>query len=333
MDDRLAFCLRIVVFGLVLGIVAPAWAFDARVVTIKVGYGAGGGYDMAARLVSRHIGRFLPGNPDVIVQNVPGGGSMRLTQLMLGAEPTDGSVIGAIGAGMAYAPSLDPSGASYDPLDLGWLGSLARGENMCIVARSTGVDTVEKFVGEDFLVGASGRSSATYVLAALARNSLNARYRIVTGFDGVADIEFAMQRGEIAGHCVASSGDIEMNQLHDQVHVLVRFGSADIAGYESVERLRNLVQDPQLREAASFVESSVEYDFPFVTPAGTPARTVAVLREAFDAMVVDPDFVEDAGRIGDMVLNPTSGPELERIIREKLASDPKIFEIARDLVK
>ena len=84
MDDRLAFCLRIVVFGLVLGIVAPAWAFDARVVTIKVGYGAGGGYDMAARLVSRHIGRFLPGNPDVIVQNVPGGGSMRLTQLMLG---------------------------------------------------------------------------------------------------------------------------------------------------------------------------------------------------------------------------------------------------------
>jgi tripartite-type tricarboxylate transporter receptor subunit TctC len=319
--------------ALSLCLAAPAWAFDAKTVTIKAGFGAGGSYDMAARLVARHIGRFLPGNPTVIVQNVPGGGSMRLTQLMLGAEPTDGSVIAAIAAGMAYAPALDPANAIYDPLDLKWIGSLARGENMCVLVRSAGIDTIDKFVHEKFLLGASGKNSTTYILAALARSALGAQFDIITGFDGVADIELAMHRGEIAGHCVASPGDLDRNDLRAQVHVVAGFGSSDLEGYESVPRLRELTDDPVTREAVELVEAGIDYSLPLVAPAGTPPETLATLRAAFDAMTVDPAFVEDAGRVGDFILRPTSGAILEDIIRTNLAADPAVLEIARNLVK
>lgn len=319
--------------ALLLGMPAPALAFDARTVTIKVGFGAGGSYDMASRLVARHIGRFLPGNPGVIVQNVPGGGSMRLTQLMLGAEPADGSVIGFVASSMAYAPLLDPANAAYDPLGLKWIGSLARGENMCVLLRPSGIDTIGKFVNEKFLLGASGKNSTTYILAALARNTLGAKFGIITGFDGVADIELAMHRGEIAGHCVASPGDLDRNDLRARVHTIVGFGSKDLQGYESLPRLRELIDDPMMRKAIELVEAGVDHSLPLVAPVGTPPETVAVLRAAFDAMVVDPAFVEDAGRVSDFILQPASGAVLEDIIRANFASDPATFEAARNLVK
>lgn len=319
--------------GILCAMGGPASAFDARTVAIKVGYGAGGSYDGAARLVSRHIGRFLPGNPEIIVQNIPGGGSMKLMQLLLGAEPTDGSVIGAVGASIAYVPTLDPATASFDPLELGWIGSLGQGENMCVVNRAANLGTAAAFTGEDFLIGASGKSSLSYVLAALARNALGAKFRIVTGFDGVADIDLAMQRGEIAGHCVASSGDLRTTDLGERVDVLLRFGSAAIAGYEAVPRLRDLIGDAALRDAAGVVEASAEYDFPYVLPAGTPEETVEVFRRAFDAMVASPEFIADAARISDIVLRPTSGDELEAIIEKNTGMDAAVLETARTLVR
>lgn len=328
--------MRSVVFllaGILCAFGSPASAFDAGTVAIKVGYGAGGSYDGAARLVSRHIGRFLPGNPEIIVQNFPGGGSMKLMQLLLGAEPTDGSVVGAVGAGIAYLPTLDPSTASFDPLELGWIGSLGQGENMCVVNRAANLGTLAAFTGEDFLMGASGRGSSTYVLAALARNALGARFRIVTGFDGVADIDLAMQRGEIAGHCVASSGDLQTTDLGERVDVVLRFGAGTIAGYENVPRLRDLIGDADLRDAAGVVEASVDYEFPYVLPAGTPEETVEIFRRAFDEMVASPEFIEDAARFHDVVLRPTSGSELETIIEKNTTMDAAVLETARTLVK
>ena len=102
----------------------PAQAVEFQTITIKVGYGAGGGYDQTSRLIARHLGRFLPGQPNIIVQNVPGGGSLKLTKMLVGSEPADGSVIASISEAMFYAPILDPENATFDPLALQWIGSL-----------------------------------------------------------------------------------------------------------------------------------------------------------------------------------------------------------------
>lgn len=325
------FCAAALAFVLTLGGGAVGRAAD--VVTIQVGYGAGGSYDMAARLVGRHLGRFLPGTPEVIVQNVPGGGSLKLAQLLLGAVRADGSVIGAIGPGTTLAAKLDPENVQFDPRALRWLGSLGAVESFCAVSKSTGIETVEDFAGKEFHIGASGKSSTTYLFAALAKHALGAKFGIVTGFDGVAAIELAMERGEIAGHCTFSRNDLDKRGLRDTLNVIVRFGRAEVGEYASVPRVTESVEDPAKKQAAEMVESLRDYDFPFVAPAGTPDEVVATLRDAFDAMVKDPQFIADVEKHDEFRLHPTTGKELERLLEEWLSADRAIFETARQLVQ
>lgn len=288
---------------------------------------------MAARLMSRHLGRFLPGNPEIIVQNLPGGGGLRLTKMMVEGQIADGSVLAVVSPSMAIAPKLDPDNADFDPLSLNWVGSLSNVESMCIVTRPAGVDTIDKFVESEFLVGASGRSSSTYLFAALAKNALGAQYRIVTGFESVPDIELAMRRGEIGGHCVASYSDLKKSGLSDEVDVLVRFGAADVHEYNGVPRLNSLIDDPMKKQAVQFIESVRDHDYPLLAPAGMTSETLTILRTAFDAMIADPDFVADVQKIGEFTLQPTSGIEMENIFRSQLMTDPKVFEMARELVR
>jgi tripartite-type tricarboxylate transporter receptor subunit TctC len=314
-----------------LGTAVPGRAAD--VVTIQVGYGAGGSYDMAARLVGRHLGRFLPGTPEIVVQNVPGGGSLKLAQLLLGAVPADGSVIGAIGPGTTLAAKLDPENVQFDPQKLRWLGSLGTVESFCAVSRTTGIETLEDFTSKEFHIGASGKSSTTYLFAALAKNALGAKFDIVTGFDGVAAIELAMERGEVAGHCTFDRNDIARRGLGDTMNMILRFGRGDGGEYNAVPRVTEKIADPAKKQAAEMVESLRDYDFPLVAPAGTPDDVVAALRAAFDAMVKDPEFIAEVEKHGEFRLQPTSGAELERMLAERLSADPAVFETMRQLVR
>lgn len=213
--------------------VVTASAFDLASITIKVGYGAGGTYDLSSRLVAKHLGRFLPGNPQFVVQNVPGGGSMLLTTLMLGSEPRDGSVIASISSAIPFAPTLDPDNASFDPEDIIWLGALADEPAVCITTKASGIATMEAFLSEDFLIGASGRASATYQQAAIVKNGLNAAFTIVTGFDGVTEIELAMERGEVAGHCTASLSDLGRKGMLGRVNIIANSARPQPPGWRT----------------------------------------------------------------------------------------------------
>lgn len=325
--------LRLLAALLAVGMAGQqAFAFEADTVTIKVGFGAGGGYDAAARLVGQHIGRFLPGDPNTVVQNVTGGGSMRLTQMMLGSEPPDGSVIATVSSSMAFAPVLEPETADFDPHALQWIGALAMDPSFCVVMKDSGIDTMEAFLSEDFLVGASGRSSLTYLLAAIVKNGLGAEFGIVTGFEGGPDIVLAMQRGEIAGRCGISPFNILESNLEASVAVLGRFGSAVPEDYADLPRFSALIEDPVVRRAAEVIEVSRDTHLPFLAPAGTPPEILAALREAFAAMAADPEFLADAERRG-LEIHFTSGEDMEAMLDQLLASDPAVFDAARDLVR
>lgn len=309
-----------------------ALAFEADLITIKVGFGAGGGYDVSARLVSRYLGRYLPGDPDIIVQNVTGGGSMRLTQMMVGSEPADGSVIATISSSMALAPRLEPETADFDPLALQWIGALASDASFCVTMKQTGIDTMEAFLNEEFLVGSSGKSSLTYLLAAVVKNGLGARFNIVTGFEGGPDILLAMQRGEIAARCGISLFNIEESSLGEGLEVIGRFGSAVPVDYAALPRFSSLIEDPIKRQAAEMIEVTRDVHFPFLAPAGTPPGLLAELREAFAAMAADPEFRAEAERLG-LEIYFTSGADMEAVFARQLASEPAVFEAARALAQ
>lgn len=311
----------------------PTWAFDITTITIKVGYGAGGTYDLSSRLVARHLPRFLPGNPSVVVQNVPGGGSLKLTMLMLGSEPADGSVIASVSSAMAYATKLDPENATFDPLLIQWIGALSKEPAFCAMTKASGVDTVEKFIKEEFLLGASGRASQTYQLAAVVKNALSAKFRIVTGFEGVAEIELAMYRGEIAGHCAVTAIDLTKKPIAAELNVIGRLGAVAPAGFEAVPRFIDQINDPVVRAAAELIESTRDVNYPLIAPPGIPQDVLEAYRTAFDAMVKDPEFIAEAEELGEFSLDPTPGAEVMAIVTNKYTSDSAVFEAARNLMK
>jgi tripartite-type tricarboxylate transporter receptor subunit TctC len=319
--------------GLFAASIATASAFDLTSITLKVGYGAGGTFDLSSRLVARHIGKFLPGNPSIVVQNEPGGGSLKLTKLMLGSEPTDGSVIGSIGPAMAFAPILDPENADYDASAIVWLGSLSNEPAFCVTTKASGIDTMEKFLGTEFHIGASGKNSATYQQAAIPLNGLDAKFNIVTGFDGVAEIELAMERNEIAGQCSASVTDLKRRGMLDGVNIIGRLGSGTAAGFEDVPRFSSMISDPTVRKGAELLEAVRDVNYPLMVPGGTPQEIVDVLRGAYAAMIVDPDFIADVEAIGEFQYAPTPGARMAEIVSGHLQSDPAVLDAAKALVQ
>lgn len=319
--------------GFLFAGLAQAQTFDASTVAIKVGYGAGGGYDTSSRLIERYLGRFLPGNPNIVVQNVPGGGSLKLTKMMLGSEPADGSVLASVSSAMAFAPQLDPGSADFDASSIVWIGSLARETAVCEVTKSSGIDSLEKFASGDFLIGSTGRSSLTYLLAAVAKNGLHAKFKIVTGFEGSRDVTLAMQRGEIAGQCGIAYSSLASSGMLNDVNIVGRFNEASIPGNKEVPNIPGLIDDPIVRQAAELLASSFDFHLPLIAPPGTPKETVDALRKAYAEMTADPQFVAEAKSTNDLEVKPRTGKEIEALVKEKLASDPRVFEAARELVK
>ncbi|CCV10373.1 hypothetical protein [Mesorhizobium sp. STM 4661] len=317
--------------GIAFAMGLQAQAAEFTTVTIKVGYGAGGNYDLTSRLVARHLGRFLPGNPSVLVQNVPGGGSLKLTKMMLGSEPADGSVIASVSEAMPFAPVLDPANADFDPLSMQWIGSLSKEPSICITTKSSGIDTMEKFLQSDFLLGASGKSSLTYIFAALVKNGLNAKFKIVTGFDGSAEIMVASQRGEVAGVCALVYYNVA--DKPGEFNVIGRFGAGTIPAAPTLPQFSDQIKDPVIRQAAVLIESSRDFHLPLIVPPGTPRETLDILRKAYVDMSKDPEFLADAAKLGSLSLDITTGEEITKLVADQLKADPAVLEAARNLVK
>ena len=324
---------RVFLLGLVwmLAGLAAAQAVEFKTITIKVGYGAGGNYDLSSRLIARHLGRFLPGHPDIIVQNVPGGGSLKLTKMMLGSEPADGSVIASVSEAMPFAPTFDPANANFDPLTMQWIGALSSEPCLCVTSKASGIDTAEKFLTQEFLIGASGKNSLSYIAAAMVKNGLNAKFGIVTGFEGSADILVASQRGEVAGLCALPYYGIA-DKL-DQFNILGTIGPGTVAAAPTLPRFSEQIKDPLTRRAAEFIEFSRGFYLPLMAPPGIPRDTLDALRKAYVDMSKDPDFLADAVKMGGITVDITPGEEIAARVAQELKADPAVFEAARNLLK
>jgi tripartite-type tricarboxylate transporter receptor subunit TctC len=316
-----------------LACTGAAHAFDAKQVTLKVGYGPGGTYDLSSRLVARFLGQHLPGTPEIIVQNVAGGGSLKLTKLMLGSEPADGSVIASISPSMPFAPILDPANVDFDTSKIVWLGSLSSEPSFCIASKASGIDTMEKFLTGDFKMGASAKNSSTYQLAALVRNGLGAKFDIVTGFAGVPEIELAIERGELAGHCVSTEADLDKPGFIDKFNIIGRLGSGMPQKLGDVPRFSTLIKDPTVRAAAEFIEASRDINYPLMIPPGTPPETVKLFRDAYAAVLSDPDFAKAVDELGEFSLSPKTGEEMQAIVEHQLGVDKTVTDAARKLLQ
>ena len=305
---------------------------NAETVTIKVGYSAGGPNDVRARIVARHLGKHMPGVTDVVVANVPGAGSAKLTKMLLTTEPSDGSVLGMISGSMPNSAVLRPDLADLKVDALRYVGNFSNEPLACVVRRDAGIDSIDDLRSEDFVFGATGRGSTTYVHAAIIKKALAASFDIVTGFKGVAGINSAILRNEIDGRCGVPLSWFATRYDPEVMEVVILVGPADASLADAAPTLLSLIEDPSVAEAVEFATSDVGYYSPLLLPAGTSDEIVEGYRTALEALLQDDAFRDEMTKAG-LTLNNSGGAAIESWVANRYQADPDLLERVRALTE
>jgi tripartite-type tricarboxylate transporter receptor subunit TctC len=343
----LAVAVAVVAAALSMGVQASADSvadfYRGKDLTVIVGYGPGGGYDIFARLLARHLGQHMPGNPNVIVQNMPGAGSLRATNYLYNVAPKDGTTIGIFASDMPLLGLLDQNPAvQFDPRKFTWLGSSSRLANdayVLIVRKDAPVKTIEdarRPGGPELLLGGTAEGAAGADIQKILRDTLGLHIRQVLGYRDTAAILLAMERGEVMGRTVALSAiratRPDWLKPDSNFHLLVAFGRRTrLPDFPDVPTARELATSDAARALIEFTETPLlTMARPFAAPPGIPADRAAALRAAFMAAHRDPQYVADAARVG-VEISPVSADEVEAGLDEMARASPQTFDYVRKL--
>ena len=324
---------RVAVFFLAVAVSSPAFAqnvadfYAGRTITIVVGSGPGGITDISARIIGDFLERHVPGEPTVIVQNMPGGGSVTMANHVFRTAARDGTVLGYPVPGMITAELLEPDRTRYEGRRFNWIGSAFRSTNTIAVLDSTGVRSIDDLRGQRIFFGASGRGSPLYQIPALARALLGLDLEIVTGYEGGTAVVLAMERGEVDGQAIAL--DFWQNLRPEWlasgrlIH-LVRIGPPDELRAAGVPHIGDLVTTDRDRALVEFMEIGVALGWPLFAPPDVPSERVAALRGAFDRLVLDPEFKAAVESALELEPDPVSGAELANYVEQALSTSAEI---------
>ena len=315
---------------LALGLLAaPAFAADR--VTIQVGYPPGAGFDLIARFAASHLGQYLPGNPNIIVENVEGAGSRRLLNLFIASGATDGTQIAMIDPGIALDPVLNPDAALFDPREFNYLVSFSNSPSYCITTVASGLTNLDLLLSEDVKIGAIGRG-APYFAAAAINRALGAHFTIVSGFSGFAEVTLALARGDLDAFCGISRSSFASMAAAFDFQAVAELSPVPFGVVEGAEFILDRVEDPTTRAALSLVFSASQVWFPMIAHPDTPDETVAILRDAFAQLGNDEAFLTEVRSRG-LDVSVTDGATVQALIAQFLSADETIQATARALVE
>jgi tripartite-type tricarboxylate transporter receptor subunit TctC len=309
--------------------------YRGKQLQILVGAEVGGGYDINARLVARHIGRHIPGNPSVLPVNMPGGGSLRATNFVYNVAPRDGTAIGAPSRAIVSMPLMGVEAAKYDPTKFGWVGSVTNEQSVCIALTTASVHSWDDLLQRKVIVGGSAPGSDTYTNAVMLRNLLGAQLELVPGYPDGKAVQLAMEKGEVDAEC-GSYSSLKTEQpawIRDKkVSFIVLIGLERHSDLPNVPTVMELARSEHQKAVFKIILAQQEAGRPLLAPPGLPADRLRALRQAFDETVKDPEFLADAKRIG-LEVNPASGEQLQKLMAEIYASPPELVERAKRAVE
>lgn len=307
--------------------------FKGRAINLLVGFSPGGVNDIAARIVARHLPRFLPGAPNIVVQNQPGAGGLNTTNFLYNAAPKDGSVIASLDRGSPQLAIQGDKDAKFDPQKFNWFGSVSSYANdayMLLVNAASPVKTVAELKGggAPIRLGAVGAGSSNLVFALVAKEVLNLNVEIIRGYTGAAPMFLAMQSGEIDGQVVGLSstraGQPDL-WARKQVRALAQFGRATrLPELGDAPTGRELAPDEQARALVAFAELPFFMALPFAAPPGVPPERAEAYEKAFAAMSRDSAFIEEAEKLG-LDVSPVGAAGLRDLLARSAATPQSVI--------
>ena len=282
-----------------------------------IGYSAGGGYDVYARMLARYFGRHVPGNPNIVPQQMEGAGSLRSANYIFSAAPKNGSVIGTFSRSMGISPLLDK--ANFDSRKFTWLGSITDDNTVCLTWNSSPIKTWADFISKPSKIGGEGPGADPDIWAQTYKNVLGAKTQLVSGYPGTNDIVLAMQRGEVDGLCgiswstiIAAHSDWMPNHL---VNILVQAPISKADEIPNVPYATDLATTPEQHQILKVLMASQGMARPFVAPPDIPEDRKAALVAAFDATMTDPEFLAEAKKHA-LDVRPVTGAAIDKILAE-----------------
>ncbi len=298
--------------------------FSGRTLQMVIGVSPGGGYDLWGRVVSRHLGGFLSGKPAIAPQNMPGAGSLTALNYLYNVAPRDGTALGIVARDAPLAPLQGAGGPRFDATKLSWIGTPALETNVCVGWHGARVKNVRDLRTMEMVLGTVGPGTGSHSYPKALASLLGFKFRLVPGFPGSADVFLAMERGEVDGFC--ESLDSVTGKRPDwirsgKVNVLFQAGAEKHPDLPEAPLVLDLASMPEERAAIEFLYAGQGIGRPFIAPPGLPPERLALLRDAFDAMLKDPDFQADAKKQG-LDLQPRSGADLEVFVK-KIHATPK----------
>ncbi len=300
--------------------------YRGRNVALVIGFSAGGGYDLYGRLLARHLGKHIPGQPSIVPQNREGAGSERAVLYLYNAAPKDGSVIGTFSRSMAVAPLL--ANAPFDATKLSWLGSISSDVSVCMTWHTSPIKTFDDMLVKPFTVGGLGKDADPDIFAMVLRNMFGARLKLVSGYPGTNDGTLAMERGEVNGMCGISWSTAKARHTDwmkaGKVNLPVQFGLRKEADIPDVPAVIDLAKGEEQTRMIRLILAGQAMARPYAAPPGIPDDRRRALIAAFDATMKDPEFLSDAYKLQADV-SPVTAGEIDRLLADVYATPKDII--------
>jgi tripartite-type tricarboxylate transporter receptor subunit TctC len=294
--------------------------------------GAGGGYASYAHAFAPFFSKHIPGNPHIVIQNMPGAGGIRAMIYLANVAPKDGTTIGLVHSSVPFAPLYGTRGANFDPRQMHWIGSITSAFGICVSWTASGITKWEDLFEREFIVGGTGAGSQMETLPTMLKQLFGAKIRIVSGYKGGNDVYIAMERGEVHGRCGGLVSSIKSTRPDwfpkKLISVPIQIAIERDDDFPDVPAVAEFVKDERTRQVLELILSPFAMDRPILLPPGTPPDKVAALRKAFSAAMRDPAFHAEAKR-QKIEIKEISGERVTEVIRRAYAMPPEVIQAAK----
>jgi tripartite-type tricarboxylate transporter receptor subunit TctC len=310
--------------------------YKGKDISIVIGHSVGSGFTVYARVLARHFGRHMPGHPNIVVQNMVGASGMRAANWLYNVAPKDGTVIGNFSGTVTFDPLLGSKTAKFAPAKFAWIGNIDENISTCGVSKASGIRRFQDLLTKEVLFGASGAAGPFGKFAYAVKNLLGAKIKVVPGYKGSGTIKIAIERGEVQGLCGLPLSTIT-SFWRDQYksgdfRIILQLSGKKVPALKGIPHVNDLARSEEDRQVFDLIFGVQVLGRVYVAPPGVPADRRDALRAAFEATMHDPKFLADAAK-AKIVINSSTGKEVEAFIARMSASSPAVIERAKSALR
>lgn len=309
--------------------------YKDKQISMLVASGVGGGYDVYARALGRHMPRHIPGAPVFVARNMPTAGGLTAANTLYNTSERDGTVIAALTNGVPMDPLFGVKEAKFDGRKFSWIGSMGKLQNVCATWHESPIKTVADALKREVVVGASGPTSNSSIMPRIANEILGTKFRVITGYDPSSGLNKALESGEVEGICGLGWSTLTASRpdwvRDNKLHVLVQFGFDKLSDLPNTPSALDLVTDPDKRAILELILVRQETGRPILAPPDVPGDRMAILRKAFDATMTDADFLAEAKKL-QLDIDPLDAAAVEKLLANAYNAPRNIVDAAARLV-